>query len=297
VKKGWVRKPFEHCIERISYTRKVQRHDFLPDGAFPIVSQEEEFINGYWNNKADLYKVTTPVVVFGDHTKVLKYIDFDFVLGADGVKILQPHEFLSPKFFYYQLQTATLDSLGYARHYRLLKDLNVVYPSRLEQQRIVAILDDAFDGIAKARANAEKTLQNARAIFESEMKAVFGKGGQGWVTKKVGEIAQHSLGKMLDRSKNKGEPKPYLRNVNVGGLTLICRICSKCASFPKKQQGIPPLRATCLCVRVAILGAQPFGMRITRHISRRPCIVFVFISQSTTNGFCIIYTCKMRRAN
>jgi type I restriction enzyme S subunit len=131
MKDGWIKRSFEDCIERVTYTQKVQRKDFLVDGAYPIVSQEEGFINGYWANQADLFKVTTPIVVFGDHTKVLKYVDFDFVLGADGVKILKPREFLLPKFFFYQLQTATLDTLGYARHYRLLKELEIAHPSRL----------------------------------------------------------------------------------------------------------------------------------------------------------------------
>lgn len=58
-------RPFEDCIERVPYTVKVQRRDFLVDGAYPIVSQEEDFINGYWDNEADLFKITTPVVLFG----------------------------------------------------------------------------------------------------------------------------------------------------------------------------------------------------------------------------------------
>jgi type I restriction enzyme S subunit len=128
MKGAWGRAPFEDCVEKVTYTQKIQRKDFLPEGEYPIVSQEEEFINGYWNQKADLFEVRTPIVVFGDHTKVLKYVDFDFVLGADGVKILQPRDFLLPRFFYYQLQTADLESLGYARHYRLLKELEIGYP-------------------------------------------------------------------------------------------------------------------------------------------------------------------------
>jgi restriction endonuclease S subunit len=152
MKAGWQSKPFEECIEKVTYTQKIQRKDFLGDGTYPIVSQEEDFINGYWDNEVDLFSVATPVVVFGDHTKVLKFVDFDFVLGADGVKILQPCEFLEPRFFFYQLQTANLDSLGYARHYKLLKELEIGYPARSEQQRIVGILDAAFDGIAIAKA-------------------------------------------------------------------------------------------------------------------------------------------------
>jgi type I restriction enzyme S subunit len=133
---GWVEKPFEDCIEDVTYTTKIQRKEFLKVGNFPIVSQEADFINGFWNNAADVFRVTRPVVIFGDHTQVLKYIDFDFVLGADGVKILPPKLFLNPKFFYYCLRSIPVNSLGYARHYRLLKELEIRYPDRSMQAAI-----------------------------------------------------------------------------------------------------------------------------------------------------------------
>ena len=91
----------------------------------------------------------------------------------------------------------------------------ICHPSLSDQKRIVAILDGALEGIAKATANAEKNLQNANALFESHLQSVFNKSGKGWVVKTVAEIARHSLGKMLDKAKNKGVPRPYLRNLNV----------------------------------------------------------------------------------
>src|SRR3989338_1219081 len=115
-------KYFEDCLEKVKYTKKIQRKDFLEEGRFPIVSQEQEYINGFWNESKDLFKIIKPVVIFGDHTQVLKYVDFDFVLGADGVKILQPTNDLNSRFFYYFLMNVNLHSLGYARHYRLLKE-------------------------------------------------------------------------------------------------------------------------------------------------------------------------------
>jgi type I restriction enzyme S subunit len=93
-------------------------------------------------------------------------------------------------------------------------------PPLSEQQRIVGVLEEAFEGLATAKANAEKNLQNARALFESHLQSVFTQRGAGWVDKKVSEIARHSLGKMLDKAKNKGEPKPYLRNLNVRWFTF-----------------------------------------------------------------------------
>ena len=184
---AWQTSSFEDCIEAVKYTRKIQRKDFLPEGEFPVVSQEADFINGFWNDAADIFKVSTPLVVFGDHTQVLKYIDFDFVLGADGVKILRPRKFLLPRFFYYQLLATEFQTLGYARHYRLLAELEIAYPPLPEQQRIVGLLDEAFAGLATAQANAKKNLQNARALFESHLQAVFTQRGKGWVETVIGD--------------------------------------------------------------------------------------------------------------
>ena len=94
-------------------------------------------------------------------------------------------------------------------------DFELPVPTVAQQRHIVAILDEAFDGIATAKANVEKNLQNAQAIFEGHLQSVFSRHGKGWETKAVGEVATHSLGKMLDKAKNRGEPQPYLRNINV----------------------------------------------------------------------------------
>jgi type I restriction enzyme S subunit len=197
MKQDWEIKEFEDCLEKVVYTNKIQRKDFLVDGEYPIISQEQNFINGYWDNSDDLFKVKKPIIIFGDHTQVLKYVDFDFVLGADGVKILQPKNNIDPRFFFYFLQNINLGSLGYARHYRLLKEIEVFYPKSLpEQQRIVAILDDAFTKIGKAKANAEQNLKNAKELFESYLQGVFdpstrsgqGNKGEGWEEKRLEEI-------------------------------------------------------------------------------------------------------------
>jgi len=102
----------------------------------------------------------------------------------------------------------------------MLDAIRVPFAPPAEQQRIVGILNEAFDGVAIAKANAQKNLQNARALLESHLQAVFAHRGEGWMEKMVGEIAKHSLGKMLDRAKNKGVPQPYLRNVNVRWFTF-----------------------------------------------------------------------------
>jgi len=103
---------------------------------------------------------------------------------------------------------------------KALNSIPIPHPPLPEQQRIVGILDEVFEGIATAKANAEKNLQNARALFESHLNEVFSQRGEGWVEKRISELAKHSLGKMLDKIKNRGEPKPYLRNINVRWFTF-----------------------------------------------------------------------------
>lgn len=181
MRKDWNTTQFEECLDRVVYTNKIQRKAFLDAGKFPIISQEQDFINGYWDNQEDLFKISKPVVIFGDHTQVLKYVDFDFVLGADGVKILMPKSFINSRYLYYFLQNIDLKSLGYARHYRLLKEIEVAYPKSLtEQQNIVAIIDEVYDAIDKTKKNAEHNLNNAKEMFTSYLQSVFEKPQTNW---------------------------------------------------------------------------------------------------------------------
>ena len=95
----------------------------------------------------------------------------------------------------------------------LAEKFSVTYPSsHSEQHRIVAILDEAFDGIATARANAEKNLHNARALFESHLQSVFTQRGEGWIERSIGDICTLKSGTSVGVSleKAKGEI-PYVK--------------------------------------------------------------------------------------
>jgi type I restriction enzyme S subunit len=204
MKEGWEIAEFENCLKKVTYTKKIKRKDFKENGAYPIVSQEQGEVNGYWDNEDDLFTVERPVVIFGDHTQVLKYIDYSFVLGADGVKILRTKNDIDPRFFFYFLKNVDLGNLGYARHYRLLKEVKVSYPKSLpEQKRIVSILDQAFAAIDKAKANAEQNLQNAKELFESYLQGVFENGD--WETRTLNEIAENLDSKRVPITKSKRE--------------------------------------------------------------------------------------------
>ena len=190
---GWGLVPFVQCVESVETPIKIPRKQFKKSGQFPIVSQEKDLINGYWCDESSVVSVDSPLIVFGDHTKVLKFIDFDFVVGADGVKLLKPKPFLNAKYFYYFLMANSLADLGYARHYRLLKELKVEFPQSISKQKqIVAILDKAFAAIETATANTKKNLANARELFESQLERAFaGKtDSEGWQELKIKDVVQ-----------------------------------------------------------------------------------------------------------
>lgn len=117
--------------------------------------------------------------------------------------------------FIYQVRVNTRVAAQPKLSLERLKTISLGIPPLPEQKCIVAILEEAFAGIDTAIANTEKNLTNARELFESYLNAVFSQRGEGWQIRSVGEFAEHCLGKMLDKQKNKGEKQPYLRNVNV----------------------------------------------------------------------------------
>lgn len=119
----------------------------------------------------------------------------------------------------------------------VLADKFVVrYPKPLpEQRRIVAILDEAFDGIATAKANAEKNLQNARALFESHLQAVFSQQGEGWTKKRLGNIANINYGYTESASFEQVGPK-FLRITDIQNN----RVDWSCVPFCKVPPGDYP---------------------------------------------------------
>ena len=82
--------------------KKIKTLDYLDSGKFPIIDQGQDFISGYTNDTSLVYDDELPVIVFGDHTLSVKFIDFPFGIGADGTKIIHSNqEKCLPKFLYY----------------------------------------------------------------------------------------------------------------------------------------------------------------------------------------------------
>tara|TARA_Y100000768_G_scaffold11883_1_gene8423 strand:+ start:1568 stop:2677 length:1110 start_codon:yes stop_codon:yes gene_type:complete len=169
----WKKIPFEKCIQKTKVPHKLPKKEYLESGNFPVVSQEAALISGYHNEPKHVFIVSKPVVIFGDHTQVLKHVDFDFVVGADGVKILLPTDGIDSKYFYYALKTLMPKGKGYARHYGLLKKLDITIPPIAEQQRIVAKLDATFAEIDEAVLYSKQNVKNAKRLYSYGIDEIF----------------------------------------------------------------------------------------------------------------------------
>ena len=192
MKEGWNYKKFEDALEKVKYTRKLQTNEFLPKGSIPIISQEEDYISGYWDKNEDAFRVDNPVVIFGDHSRVVKYVDFDFVLGADGVKILKPKDFLKAKFLYHYLKWYNIPSMGYSRHYKFLKEITLPIPSLYEQEQIIKELDLLSGIIEKEKAQLDELDKLAQSIFYD----MFGDpvtNEKGWDLKRLVDVSSEKL--------------------------------------------------------------------------------------------------------
>lgn len=171
--RNWKYKSFEDCLQKVPKQKAVKSKDYLENGMFPIVSQESDLISGYTDDENILYKHENPVIIFGDHTKNIKYIDFNFVVGADGVHILSVKDDILPKFFYYELCSIKLRNLGYARHYKLLKEKEIGYPKLTEQERIAARLDAISEKVKALQANYDQTINLCNDLKQSLLKSIF----------------------------------------------------------------------------------------------------------------------------
>lgn len=157
---SWLWIPATYPARQISDVgKKIQTKDVLPKGSFPVVDQGKQFIRGYCNDASKVVRVVSSIILFGDHTRETKLIDFDFVVGADGVKLLQPLS-LSPRYYFLALQWLPLGNRGYGRHFKLLKAAHIPLAPLTEQHRIVAKVDELMalcDQLEKSRMAQEET--------------------------------------------------------------------------------------------------------------------------------------------
>jgi type I restriction enzyme S subunit len=232
---GWRFIPFTETIcHKTARAVKVQQSNYRKSGRFPIIDQGQEFIAGYWDSEDDVYREHLPVIVFGDHTRVFKFVDFPFVAGADGTHVLVPDtNRFDPFFLYLALSSLDIQSRGYNRHFRLLKERSIVTPPLPEQRAIAAVLQT----VQGAKEACEQVLAATRQLKQSLLHHLFtygpvpfadaahvplkateiGEVPESWRPTTLGQVAdvgygvQAAVAHLTDSSKG----IPILTNVNI----------------------------------------------------------------------------------
>ena len=170
----WITAHLETVVDLVpSKQYQIKESEVKPEGEYHVISQSKEYSIGYCNDKSKLYHHSQPVIVFGDHTTEVKFIDFDFVVGADGIKIFNPNTgIIETRFLYYQLQfyTRGLNKVGgYSRHYKFIKNKPIVIPPLAEQKRIVAKIEELMPFVEQYAAASTK-LNTLNATFPKMIK-------------------------------------------------------------------------------------------------------------------------------
>lgn len=186
--------PFTEAVkDATAGNPKLQKQDYLEMGKYPVVDQGQNLFGGYTDDAGMLASVSTPAIVFGDHTRLFKYISEPFCLGADGAKVLEPKVDLNKKFLYHYLRSLRIESAGYSRHFKFLKENIVPVPPVDEQKRIATILDKA-DAIRRKRQQAIRLADEfLRALFLD----MFGDSvtnSKGWEVRSLRDIARIQIG-------------------------------------------------------------------------------------------------------
>ena len=192
---SWCIKSFKDSFSSVSPIFKMKQKEYLDTGLYPIIDQGESFIGGYTNSDAGIIS-DIPLIVFGDHTRRFKYIDFPFVAGADGLKIYKPI-YTDIKFSYYQCLSLDFPNKGYARHNAFLQKCNFMIPPLAEQKRIVGKIEELFaevdNGIDLLKQKQAELKKYRRSVLSAVFSGKLYKTTE-WQTVQLKDICEKILG-------------------------------------------------------------------------------------------------------
>lgn len=176
---------FDDCTSRC---KKIPKEEYLAEGKYIVIDQGQNIIAGYTNIEDGLFE-DIPAIVFGDHTRIIKYVDKPFFLGADGVKLLKSKiKDANYKYLYYVLSNAKIPDTGYNRHFKWLKEISLEYKDVESQKKIVRTLDSVTKIIELRKAELSK-LDN---LIKARFVEMFGdpvRNSKNWNTEKLCSIA------------------------------------------------------------------------------------------------------------
>ena len=136
---------FDDAFVRVGINgKKLQTMDYRDSGMYPVVDQSQALIAAFTDDEGLLQSPPSDgFIVFGDHTRTVKFINFRFVVGADGVQLLRSREGFDARYLAHCLRMSDIPNTGYNRHFKFLKDLSFNCPLLPEQRAIAEALSDA----------------------------------------------------------------------------------------------------------------------------------------------------------
>ena len=194
----WDAKPFLECLGDLGIEKpgKLLARDYKPKGPIPVVDQGQQLIAGWTVEETLAIRENLPFIVFGDHTRAFKFINFPFALGADGTHLLKPAEGFNPQFFYYACLHLPLPNRGYNRHFTVLKEQALPKPPKPEQEKIAAVLWK----IQRAIEVEGKLVATAHELRQSAMNQLFIEGLRtspaAWKALRLGDYCTFTTGKL-----------------------------------------------------------------------------------------------------
>ena len=193
-------------------------------GQFPVISQSKAYSIGLSDESGRVYHHEKPVIIFGDHTTEIKYVEFDFIVGADGVKIFEPvDKLVTARFLFYVLVVYAKDLSkvgGYSRHYKYIKNKPIPLPPLAEQKRIVAKIEELLPYLDRYE-KAWNRLEDFNRRFPADMQK---------------SILQMAIqGKLVDQRPEEGTGEELYRQIQTEKQALIK------AGKIKKEKPLPEI--------------------------------------------------------
>lgn len=176
MRENWLEIDYKTVVNKITTNnKKLKQKEYLVEGKFPVIDQGQEFIGGYTNDETKLLDCQLPVLVFGDHTKIVKLVNYQFAPGADGTKVLEPKSYFEPKLLHYFTQVLALKikDKGYARHYQDIEKSRIPLPPFLEQKAIVGKIEELFSELDNGIENLKTALAKLKIYRQAVLKKAF----------------------------------------------------------------------------------------------------------------------------
>lgn len=174
--------------------RKVPQKSYKQHGLIAVVDQGASKIGGFTNDLSMQSQAPLPAIVFGDHTRAVKYIDIPFAQGADGVRVLAARENVEPAFAYQALRCIKLPDKGYSRHFKFLKASRFPLAPLPEQRRIVAKIDSLTGRSKRARDHLDHIPRLVEKYRHAVLASAFSEGERAaWKNGKLEEFITDAL--------------------------------------------------------------------------------------------------------